>query len=236
MKSDHRAGLVDAGPERVEHWVGEVAARGWPGAKRDDSSPPVQRPLQFGHRSVGIDQRQQGRGVDAPISIEAPFVVQPAVEGRQVGVQQIGVIDHEMLHAHGQCGEQHSGLHVLGVEHLDPGGSGHVFGAVRFGHLAALDRLASALALLHGSEHLPQHPGLGGGVEAAVLQEGKPPVADVHLLGAIGLDHRPHCPISERRVDVSGKGVSGFVVVVVGIEHPISQIHAHRLGPLGLAK
>ena len=59
--------------------------------------------------------------MDAAIPVEAPLVVQPAVEGGQVSVKQIGIVNHVVLHTHRQGGEQHCGFYSLGIEHLDSG-------------------------------------------------------------------------------------------------------------------
>ena len=84
-------------------------------------APRSRRPFQLVHGPVGIDQRQQGRGMDAPVPVETPLVVQPTVESGKVGVEQIGIVNHVVLHAHRQGGEQHCCFDALGVEHLHSG-------------------------------------------------------------------------------------------------------------------
>ena len=62
-----------------------------------------------------------GRAEDAVLVVEAPVVVEPAVERPEGGVGGLGVAEQRLLHADAERREQEAGLDPLAVEDLQAG-------------------------------------------------------------------------------------------------------------------
>ena len=79
-------------------------------------------------------------------------------------------------------------------------------------------------------EVVVHRPGHGDGVEGRVGDGPAHPAADHVVAPAVDLAPLDD-PRSERRVEVTGEGVLGLVVVVVGVEHRVSERRGVTHGP-----
>ncbi len=76
--------------------------------------------LELVDRAPEIAEREHWRGEDAVLVVEAPVVVEPAVECMEVRVQLLGIVLHEVLDAHSERGEQQDALDALAVHEREP--------------------------------------------------------------------------------------------------------------------
>ena len=79
-------------------------------------------------RVVDVTERHVGRGVDAVLVVDAPVLVEPAVEGSEEHPDRLDVLLDELLVEHPQGGEQPHRRQALAVEGGDPGVAVHVLG------------------------------------------------------------------------------------------------------------
>jgi hypothetical protein len=149
--------------------------------------------------------------------VEAPVVVEPAVEGVEVGVELLGVVDHELLDADRESREQEAALQPLLVHAQQP----CVALAVLRSDL--LDGLVLVVGGLQGAQHLAQRAGTRPAVEGEVGEEGEGAIAHEDALAApLVLDDVDRA-VAEGGRDVAREAVARLVVVVVRVEQAIGQ-------------
>ena len=219
VQGEGDAGLVHPRPERVIEGVGVATAARRRGdrADADEDHPGVagEGGLQLAHGVVRVDERDVRGGEDAVPVVEAPVLVQPAVEGPEGGHERRRVVDQRLLHAHAERREEEGGLEALGVHDLQAGVAVAVGGvdrvqlAEQVGHSGGLGVAAP--------EVLVERPRLADRVERRVRDEPVDLAADQEALAPV--DRRPlHGALGELGLDVAGEGVERLVVVVVGVE------------------
>ena len=187
------AGLVDAGPERVEHVVGGGARaadgdRGG-GAQHDGAGILVERPLQLAHGLVDVGQRDVRRGEDAVPVRHAPVLGQPPVEGAEEEDHGARVVLERLLVQHAERGEEPHLGQVLGVHGGEAGVAVAILGA---------DRLGLAHELVHGPavgvapEVVDQRSGRRDRVEGRIGHGPADPAAQRVVAPAVDLDFFRH--------------------------------------------
>ena len=215
--------LVDARPERVEVRVGRRPAERGTGPERDDARPARQHAVELGDGAVEVDAataaapRRCGRRWSKPQSSSSH-----SVERVEVRVELIGVVLHEVLDAHGERGEQQDRLDALAVHQREARARAPRTRAGSVRRRVGLPVRAGA----HRAQHLAQRAGLGDAVAERVGEERERPVADHHDA------RRPPSPVStwiarsrELRLDVAGEAVARLVVVVVGVDEEVVDLH-----------
>ena len=169
---------------------------------------------------VPLEQRQKRRG-EQPVLVDvAPIVLQPPVEGPQIGVGLLHVVDHVLLHRHSEGGEQDGPLHALGIKQVKAGvgllvGGKHVLGGV-----GVAPAQVGVVAL--GPEHLVHGARRVGLVELHV-HEVVGPVAHFDFPLPIGPLAGSNGHFRVTRLDVAAEAVGGLVVVVVGVERAVAE-------------
>ena len=180
----------------------------------------VEGPLQLLDRPLRIGQREVGRGEDAVVVVEAPVVVQPAVERPEREAHRFGVVPQQLLVDHPERREQPATREPLIVERLQPSVAIAVLGADRLVIAQALERVD---ALGVAAEVVVQAARLRDRVERGVGDGAADAPADHVVLPAV--DRGPlHAARPEGGVEVAGERVLGLVVVVVGVEDGVTEL------------
>ena len=211
MEGHREARLVDARPERIEVGIRGRAAKGGAGPQVHHAGAALHHPLELRQRVVEIEEREQRHREDAALVVEAPVLVEPAVEGVDVGIGLHDVVLHEVLDADGEGRKEQRRLEPLLVHLREPRVAVHPLGPVGLDHLRAVVALRREVA-----EHLAQRSGLRRVVEV-VLEKGEGLVADqdaVPLLPGHDVDRQ----IPVLRLHVAREGIARLVVVVIRVE------------------
>ena len=225
MERHAHAVVVEELPHRVvvgmaQRAVVAVAVGHRGGPEVHHSQTPADGPLQLAQRPLDVHQAQVQGGEQALLVGEAPVVVQPAVERPERGGDGPDVVLQAGLHAHAQSGEHEASAQPLGVHEGQP------LVAVAVGGADGVE-LAEGLAHVAGRglgpEVLVEDAGLGHRVEGGVGDE--PVDAPGHDQPLLAPDVGPlHAALGHLGVDVTGEGVGGLVIVVVGVESEIPEV------------
>ena len=173
-----------------------------------------------------IEQRQQRHAEDAAVVVEAPVLLEPAVERAQLGVGVLGVVAHRVLDAHGEGRQQDRGFDALLVHQREASvailvGVEHVLGA----------RTWIAYALRSGSRRFASSEPGGFVLSNFGLGEHVRPVVEHDAVVAVVVCLDPQRARRGLALDVAGESVARLVVVVVGVDRPVVE-GAHDAVPL----
>ena len=94
MKGDGHAGLGQPGPEGIEVGMGDGSAVHGSEEEVHDPGAVGQHVVKLADGGVEVDQRQGGNGKDPSLVVEAPGLVEPAVERTEVGDAGLGIVAH----------------------------------------------------------------------------------------------------------------------------------------------
>ena len=220
-------GLVQARPKGIEVGVCRRAAIARPGPQGNDASTSLEHRVEFGNGLVEIDQGEEGSRIDAPLVVEPPGLVEPAVEGAEVRIRLLGVVAHELFDANRQRGKQEAGFEALLVH------PGQARLALDERGLVDLHDVSRVTRCVHLSQHLAQGARLGVVVEVEITQECEGLVAHHHALAALSVHHHPDRLVTMSALDVTRKAVSRLVIVIVGVEQPVIDLtHRQNSTPL----
>jgi hypothetical protein len=185
----------------------------------------LQHPLGLGDRLVDVYQRNHRGGEDAPVAVEPPVVLEPAIEGREVCVEDVNVVVQFVFHRDTEAGKEQRGVQALLVEQCHPGisfhhrrkvvGADHLGLAPTFGVLAFVNAEEGAGTTPGCTRVVALHDADQSGRLIAVVQ----PPESVLLAGA-DVDRA----VLELRLDVAGERVVRLVVVTVGVDRTMSQL------------
>ena len=180
-----------------------------------DAGAAVEHPLQLGHGLVDVGEREVGRGEDPLLVVEAPVLVEPAVERAERGTRRGKVVAQRLFHADTERGEEQRAVDALLVHHLQPDVAVAVGGVGRFEVAEQLDDARAALVV--PAEVLLETARLGEVAERGVRDE--PVHATTDEQARLAVDLGPlHRPLGVLGFDVAGERVGRLVVVVVGVE------------------
>ncbi len=200
-----------------------LAVRGRDGRRPEvhHAGTPIEHPLELGDGGVGIGEREHRHAVDAVLVREAPVLVEPLVERVEHRVRRFDVVAQHLLDPDRERREHDHAFEALLVHHREPCVAVLVLSAQRLElhQRTRVDALGDLAA-----EHEVHAPGDDDRVEGGVGDELEQlPAHEQERVRA--LLHHLHAPLAELLGEVPGAGVEGLVVVVVGVDGAISELH-----------
>ena len=188
-----------------------------------DAGAHLQQPLQLVHRQLGIGEGEHGRGEDAAVAVEAPVLVEPGVEGAEGGVQGFDVALRASCMPTPWVGNSITDSRpcwsissTRAARSRNPGCSSRGSSSPNMAADVAALQVAAPEVVLKAAR-------LGDRVEGRVGDELVDLAGHHEALPAVDLGPL-HAALLHRRVDVADEGVGGFVVVLVHIEGPETQV------------
>ena len=170
---------------------------------------------------VRVEHRDEGRGIDAAVVVEAPVVVEPQVERAEELVGHAHVVGVEPVDAHAQRREEHRAFDALRIHRAQAAsrsryssGSGSSSPNFSIGcTLRPLPCSASSFRRAWNEPGLPMGLNVGFGMAAATTL---PKMSWRFLPSDTHRTKRLHLVVA-----VTGEGVLGLVVVVVEVDESV---------------
>ncbi len=220
VEGDRHAGLRETCPEGVEVRVADRPAIHGREEHVHHAGPAREDRVELSQCRREIDQRDRGDGEDPMSIVEAPGLVDPAVEGAQIRHTGLGVIAQLPLDAEPEARPHHDGLDLLLVHPLEA--------RIPIGEARDLARSQEILVLERSVAEI-----LGRGVNARTAhQVGR---TRLQIVGRLLTDMRhpeaatrPNDPagaIRELRLEVSSEAIIRLVVVIVRVDDRIGMRH-----------
>ncbi|MBK7948080.1 MAG: hypothetical protein IPK00_04935 [Deltaproteobacteria bacterium] len=197
----------------------------------DDPRPELQDRLDLADRLVEIDERHRRHGEDPMAVVEAPGVVDPAVERAQVRDAGGRVVAQLPFHAEAEARPHHDRLDLLLVHPFEAGlAVVEARDLPRLNHVGVGER--SVARVLVGDDGT----GAADAVDGRHLEVVGGVAADPRLSATRRVALDVNGAVGEGRVEEAREGVVGLVIVVVGVDEAIGKAGAFGLHGISCAK